>query len=256
MNKVALILLDGLRPDALALCKNPYIQELLKNSLHTLAARTVFPSVTLPCHMSLFHSVDPMRHGVTTNIYTPQVRPVNGIVEQVGPTKTAAMIYDWEELRDLSRPGNMLINTFFSGKQMTFEKTAGMVGDASIRCIQQMQPDFIFIYMGWPDSAGHGHGWMGEEYIRSVEESFKQVEKIINTLPEEYLAIVTADHGGHDRIHGTDLDEDMLIPVILKGKDIEPGILEHPVSILDIAPTVTKVLGCENAPEWEGTSLL
>jgi len=94
MNKVALILLDGLRPDALALCKNPYIQELLKNSLHTLAARTVFPSVTLPCHMSLFHSVDPMRHGVTTNIYTPQVRPVNGIVEQVGPTKTAAMIYE------------------------------------------------------------------------------------------------------------------------------------------------------------------
>ena len=40
------------------------------------------PSVTLPCHMSLFHSVDPDRHGITTNGYVPQVRPIKGMFDQ------------------------------------------------------------------------------------------------------------------------------------------------------------------------------
>lgn len=58
--KVLLALLDGMRPDSIT---------------NVPEAQTVFPSVTLPCHISLFHSVDPDRHGITTNTYTPQVRP-------------------------------------------------------------------------------------------------------------------------------------------------------------------------------------
>ena len=77
--KVLLILVDGMRSDALS--EIPQAQEMLTQSCHTLQAQTVFPSVTLPCHMSLFHSVDPERHGTTTNVYAPQVRPVNGLCE-------------------------------------------------------------------------------------------------------------------------------------------------------------------------------
>ena len=33
----------------------------------------------------------------------------------------------------------------------------------------------------------------------------------------------TADHGGHDRTHGTDSPEDMTIPFIIKGKDFKAG---------------------------------
>ena len=64
--KVLLILADGMRPDALA--NLPQVEEMKKKAAYTLKADTVFPSVTLPCHMSLFHSVPPMRHGTTTNI--------------------------------------------------------------------------------------------------------------------------------------------------------------------------------------------
>ena len=48
----------------------------------------------------------------------------------------------------------------------------------------------------------------------------------------------------------------MLIPVILHGQDIVPGILDKDVSIKDIAPTVAKLLGCPADPDWEGTSIL
>ena len=69
-NKVILISIDGMRPDGLIKCNNPYVDELKKMASYTFDARTVFPSVTLPCHMSMFHSVPPERHGTTTNIYT------------------------------------------------------------------------------------------------------------------------------------------------------------------------------------------
>ena len=109
MEKVILISVDGMRPDGLMKCGNQYLDELLSESTYSLSERTVVPSVTLPCHMSMFHSVTPQRHGITTNVYTPQVRPVNGLFEQIKNTgKVSAMFYGWEPLRDISRPASLL----------------------------------------------------------------------------------------------------------------------------------------------------
>ena len=83
MNKVILISIDGMRPDGLTACGNPFVKTMMEKGSYAMDARTVMPSVTLPCHMSMFHSVPPERHGITTNLYMPQVRPVNGIMEQV-----------------------------------------------------------------------------------------------------------------------------------------------------------------------------
>ena len=94
--KVVLILVDGLRPDAMLGCGHPFAQKLVSLSSHALNAQTVMPSVTLPCHMSLFHSVDPSRHGITTNTYVPQVRPVTGLVDQLANFgKKCAFFFSW-----------------------------------------------------------------------------------------------------------------------------------------------------------------
>lgn len=66
----------------------------------------------------------------------------------------------------------------------------------------------------------------------------------------------TADHGGHDRTHGTDSPEDMTIPFIIKGKDFKAGEKPENVSIKDIAPTVAKLLGIAPDQAWEGKSLV
>ena len=60
--KVILVLVDGMRPDGMLGCGHPFSAELVSRSSHALDAQTVMPSVTLPCHMSLFHAVDPARH--------------------------------------------------------------------------------------------------------------------------------------------------------------------------------------------------
>ncbi|MBE5766398.1 MAG: hypothetical protein E7335_04410 [Clostridiales bacterium] len=256
MCKVQLILVDGMRPDALAACKNPYVNELLENSLYTLKAQTVMPSVTLPCHMSLFHSVEPGRHGITTNTYMPMARPVDGICERVRKGgKKPGLYYNWEELKDLARPDSLANSVYYSGHCYGYAAANPYVANEAIRAINELGLDFTFTYFGWSDEAGHNFGWMGEEYLHAVHESWNCIRKMVESAPEDCITIITADHGGHDRAHGTDMPEDMLIPVILHGKGLK-GELEGDVSIMDIAPTIVKLLGCECAPEWEGKSLL
>ena len=66
----------------------------------------------------------------------------------------------------------------------------------------------------------------------------------------------TADHGGHDRTHGTDSPEDMTIPFIIKGKNFKVGEKPENVSIKDIAPTAAKLLDIVPNQAWEGKSLV
>ena len=56
-NKVILISIDGMRPDGLKQCGNPYVSELEKMCTYTYDGRSMDPSVTLPCHFSMAHSV-------------------------------------------------------------------------------------------------------------------------------------------------------------------------------------------------------
>ena len=87
-----------------------------------MKASTVMPSITLPCHVSLFCSVDPSRHGILGNTYTEQVRPVRGLCEQLsGVGKSCVFFYNWEELRDLTRPGSLIHAHYDSGISLGFE---------------------------------------------------------------------------------------------------------------------------------------
>ena len=78
----------------------------------------------------------------------------------------------------------------------------------------------------------------------------------MSTLDDDYTVIVTADHGGHARTHGTDMPEDMLIPLIIHGEGFAPGCEIEEAGIKDIAPTAARLLGVEPAAEWEGKSLI
>lgn len=253
--KAVVILVDGMRPDALA--QIPQAQALMKEASYCLDARTVMPSVTLPCHMSLFHSVDPDRHGTTTNIYAPQVRPVKGLCEVLAAAgKTSAFFYNWAELCDLARPGSLTYSYFCKGSDLGYEETNNLVTGEAIRHLKAYEPDFTFLYLGYVDMEGHRHGWMSEPYMHAIENSWENIARLMQSLPEEYTVIVTADHGGHDRIHGTDMPEDMTIPLMLKGTGFEAGKEIQGAGIKDIAPTVAALLGVGPDPEWEGKSLL
>ena len=255
--KVLLILVDGLRPDAITTCQNPYGAKLLTLGSYSLEAETVYPSVTLPCHMSLFHSVTPDRHGILTNTYVPVSRPVRGLCEQLSAAgRTCAFFYNWEELRDLSRPSSLACSFYVSGSVCGYERANEMVTESALSYIAGEKPDFAFVYLGCTDEVGHAHGWMSDEYYHACSQSLDEVGRLVECFGKEYSIIVTADHGGHGRDHGTKMTEDMLIPLICIGPDFRPGIELPKANICDIAPTIAALAGVASDRDWEGRSLL
>lgn len=253
--KIVLVLVDGMRPDGMMQCGSAFPEKLLSMSSYSLEAQTVLPSVTLPCHMSLFHSVDPDRHGIMTNTYVPQVRPIKGMFDQFDSYgKKCAFFYTWEELRDLGRPDHL--HTALCINQHKQTGTDQKITDALIDYIGKELPDFTFLYLGETDErGGHDHGWMSREYLDCVANAFDCIERLHSSLPEGYTLIVIADHGGHNRSHGSADPQDTTIPVIINGPCFEAGKRLENVSIKDIAVTVADLLNVPTPSEWEGRSL-
>lgn len=253
--KVILILVDGMRPDAMMNCGNEYAQQLLSEATYTLNARTVSPSVTLPCHMSLFYGVEPDRHGILTNTYTPQVRPVEGLIERLDNNgKKCAFYYTWEELRDLVLPGHL--HSSVCCNLYKNENADCKITDKAIEYINSESPDFVFLYLGETDDRGHNFSWMSDEYLKAVNNAINCVKRVRESVSAEYTFILTADHGGHKSFHGSEDDEDMLIPLLLMGKQFEKGKELDQASILDISQTIVKLLETPPVKEWKGRSLI
>ena len=253
--KTVVILIDGMRPDAFI--QIPYSQELLSRASYALDASAVMPSSTLPCIMSLFHSVDPSRHGTTTNIFTPQVSPIDGLCEVLNKNKKiCGMFHTWGQLRDVARPGSIKYIYCCDDIPMGYDAMDARIVDTALKHHAERDIDFSFIYFQHPDAAGHKYGWMSEEYMIAVENSLKHTLRILDTLGDDYEIIILADHGGHDRGHGRDCPEDMTIPILCIGKSFTPGKVFKNANIKDIAPTITALMGVAPAEDWEGKSLL
>ncbi len=255
-NKVILILVDGMKGDSVLNCKNNFAKMCADTYACKLDAQTMAPSSTLPCHMSLFLSVPPLRHGVLTNTYVPQVRPVASLFNVLhGAGKKSAMFYNWEELRDLSSPGELSHSLYI--KDEMFGDTGDVLTQSALAYIDKKSPDFVFLYLGCSDFIGHKYGWDSAEYTKAISDSFDCINKVYDKAGEAYTIIITSDHGGHDRTHGTEMPEDMTIPVILISDYFKANKkLPSSVSILDIAPTIASMLNLPCNEEWEGKSLV
>src|SRR4051794_5273822 len=93
---VILVMIDGLRPDALDVPAHPHLAAFRARGAGAAQAASVMPSLTLPCHMSIFHSVPPARHGVVSNDWVPPARPVLGLVEHAATAgKQCQFFYSW-----------------------------------------------------------------------------------------------------------------------------------------------------------------
>lgn len=246
------VMIDGLRPDALALIDCPTLRGLMQRGAYTLRARSVMPSITLPCHMSIFHSVPPTRHGVTNNIYQPMARPVPGLVDLAkAADKRCSFIHNWEPLRDLNRP-ETLETSIYRNTAYTIDGD-DWVAEIAAEHIRRDTPDFLFVYLGTVDTVGHVYGWMSDEYLRQAERADRNLAAVVAALPQSAHILVQADHGGHERTHGTEMPEDMNIPWIIAGPAIKVGYeIQGEVSLLNSAPSMAHLLGLSSHRDWEG----
>jgi len=76
---------------------------------------------------------------------------------------------------------------------------------------------------------------------------------VLDMLNRHHTVILQSDHGGHGRNHGSDTPEDMTIPWIASGLGIRHNhTITAPVSLLDTAPTIARLLDIPLPASWEG----
>lgn len=248
---VVLISIDGLRPDAIGRFATPTLQRLMREGSYTLAASTILPSKTLPSHMSMLSGEPPERHGVLWNDVlsakadTIETPTVFSVARSRG--YTTAAFFSKSKFQPLQRPGTLDYSQAPGGwfGLWSSERT---VGDVETH-LGTARPNVLFIHLSDPDRAGHDAGWMGDAYGRAVGAADAAVGRVLSAADRAYGAgnysvIVTADHGGHDRDHGSDDPRDVTIPWIAWGRGVRTGQLaDSAVSTMDTAATVLWLLG-------------
>lgn len=256
--QVVLFVIDGLRPDALHQAHTPHIDRLIAQGAYSRQAQAVTPSISLPCHLSMFCAVPPERHGILGNIWKPQASPLPSLFEVVHQAGLGtAAFYTWEPLRDLARPGALDVAYYRRLGDPEGDRDVEIASAAAAYAVEE-RPAFTFVYLGAADEVGHRHGWMSTPYLQAIGKA----DQAIGLFQERTHAsgdldttawLVTADHGGHDTDHSAGLPEDLTVPWIISG----PGVrrdhrIKSPVSIMDTAPMVTHLLGLSAPSEWNG----
>jgi hypothetical protein len=255
--RMLVVSFDGLRPDAIAAAKMDNVLSLMQTGAYTFGAQTIMPSVTLPSHTSMLVGTCPAKHIVRWNEYVPQNGYAIGTdifdLAHAAGLRTV-MVVGKEKLRQITEPSStdyfaFVDNTDKIVDQFTIEQLA----------IQQIFKGFDLMFVHFPngDLAGHDHGWMSRQQLRAYAEDDESFGYILETLKDlglyqSTLIIVTADHGGHDTTHGTDMMEDMTIPWIASGFGIENRQLTSQVHTTDTAATIAFALGLPIPPEWDG----
>lgn len=254
---VIIVVFDGMRPDAISAISTPILHRLAKEGSASFTAQTVFPSKTLPALTSLATGVDPATHGVTTN------NPFD------------LLLFNSETLFSLAKERNFSTGAIVSKKDVAPLAVPSIIEYARFpkrvkywpldRVVTEFRDilseravHVLFVHFNEPDITGHAYGWMSKKYLNAVKKAdhaLGEIVKIADKMLGEksYTLIITADHGGHGRGHGTRDPHDMTIPFIVWGKDVEKYIrLTEPVSILDVTPTALWLLGISPPPSLQG----
>lgn len=255
---VVVISIDGLRPDAIAKYNARTLLRLREEGSYARAAHTIFPSKTLPSHVSMLTGVTPDVHGVTWNtdkskeLGFVKVPTVFEVAKQNG--FSTAAFFSKTKFQHLQKPGTLdYTQVPTGGAHWMATKT---VADVQ-QYLRYQKPNVLFVHIAEPDFAGHTIGWMSAPYGWAVRRADGAVEQILKAADQSfgkgnYTVLITADHGGHGRDHGTEDERDMTIPWIVWGRGVERGADPGDVNTTDTAATVLWLLGVAAPRAWSG----
>jgi predicted AlkP superfamily pyrophosphatase or phosphodiesterase len=255
---IVVISVDGLRPDAIAKYNATTLLMLQNEGATAMHAQTIFPSKTLPSHTSMVTGVTPAVHGITWNsdktgqFGTVKVETMFELAKNQG--FTTAGFFSKAKFHHLIKPGTLDYAQAPRGDNWMATRTVADV----VQYLRYNRPNLLMVHIGEPDYAGHTIGWMSFAYGWAVKRADGAVRNLLEAADRaygkgNYTVILTADHGGHGRDHGSRDDRDMTIPWIVWGRGVEQQTIVTDVKTTDTAATVLWLLGVSAPDSWSGT---
>ena len=264
---VVLIGLDGWAAHDLDKASDiPNIRMLMQGGSVTLHKRSVLPSSSGVNWASMFMGVGPETHGFTTWDSEKHDLPfafvnahgifpsIFSIIREAYPNAETGCTIEWEPIK-------YVVDTLaisYMGCLPSSRDSLETNCDRIVQYIREHKPLFFAPCFDGLDGTGHSAGWYSRDYYDYLARLDKCIGRIIQALKDagiydETVIIVTGDHGGHDKGHGTLAMEDMESPLVIFGKNVKQGYqIQSPVVQYDIAATIAYALGIEIPQVWRG----
>ena len=257
--KILFIGLDGCRADALNVANTPNMDILIDNGLFiddALCSINGQMTSSGPGWSSMITGVWNDKHGVSDNSFSGsnfnQYPPFNILLDESGEIFHTASFIMWTPIHSEIFNGTMHYNEIHT----SFD---GSVAQGAADYMSTEELDILFLNFDHPDHAGHSYGYGPDipEYLNIIEDVDEYIGWVITAMEsrpnfenEEWLVIITSDHGGNMSGHGGQSIEERTIPIILSSHYIDNLNIPDQAYIVDIVPTLMQFSGQEIECSW------
>lgn len=237
LKNVVIISIDALHPSALRPKTTPTIYRVMTEGTYTLEGRSTDPPKTLIAHSATFTGVGPDRGGHASNQWQPGE-----------PTINRPTIFDSAKAKGFST------GYFYSKEKLGYLVNPAVdihrwaPEDAVYQAelvVAKPGRHFVFLHVSGLDQAGPEYGWLSQEYLEELSYIDDYLAPLIQSLVEQknYLLIITSDHAGHDKIHGSGHPEDFRLPFVIHSDRISfKSIQKSKYEVTDLKGIVEKIL--------------
>jgi len=222
---VVVISVDALHPDAVGSGSCPNIFRLADGGFFSRDALSTDPPKTLIAHTAMLTGMSPDKNGKKDNEWKPgEAKAAQDTLLSYAGKKgySTSLIYSKKKLGYLGKDADREI---FSAEDAV---------DAAVSVLNPEEKQFIFLHISGLDTEGPVSGWMSAEYMDEFSFIDEQLGALFNKIKKSpsYLIVVTSDHAGHEKIHGSDHPEDYKRPLIIFSS--EGKITDVPADALKI----------------------
>jgi hypothetical protein len=250
---VVIVSFDGMRPDGMERAPAPTLHRLRAEGAYALRAETVGDSSTLPSHSSMLSGVEVEVHGMEFDDFRPHrefIRVPTVLYRAHDLGLATAMFVAKAKLRHIAIPGSLDVWSFPHW-------SCPRVARAAAEYLPTAPPGITFIHFEEPDGAGHRFRWMSRQYIDAIARTDACLATVMAAIEsradrDRVLVMVSADHGGHGRRHGSHDPLDLHIPWIAWGSRVTRGDFDAPVRTTDTGVTAMAALGLPIPAELTG----
>ena len=260
-------MVDGLRADAVANGDMPRVRSLMDGAWRpgyggawSLAASTIRDAMTesAPNHVSIATGLSAVRHGIGNNADLLHGRHTyGGVAGRPAPT--------WLSRLASARPGTkpLFVFSWYGDLTLSPDYTVPVLYDRDAANAEHLAgilsrpgaPDVVMWFIDAPDHAGHAHGFLphSPEYVAAVTDADRWIGRVLDAIAarptfaeEDWLVLVTADHGGWRRYHGQMNAQAFTIPFVVAARsESSPHRIDGIPAVLDVAPTVLEHFGVD-----------
>jgi hypothetical protein len=269
--KVLTIAIDGLRPDALIAANAPNIDSLVDGTFfgtsgpsgifvdYAQSEHLTFSGPGWGAYMTGLH-VD--RHGADTNGFenvVPGTTDWFTPLEAHNPSLNTHRVITWQIAHDSIPSGADTADVYeysANGDQLMTNRV--------VTLMQAPATDVVMTFFSDVDTAGHTCGFDPGAacYLNEIAETDAQIGQVMSAMAsrtdfesEDWLVILTSDHGGQGTNHHGGLPTQRTIPFIVAGRLATTVLPQAHPRQPDVAATVLDYFGAPLPSNYDGHSV-